>query len=159
MNKKQETKEKTCTFYASDYHFEMISLPYINQKIETNNEIIILTQTNLEETMKDFLEKTNIKPEKKEQILKLNWKNENRKKLKNIKEKIKEEKEIIIFIKGKKEYIQKTNQELEKYKLPQNRVKIIDCYSLEEIGENLDYVMDQYHKILKTAGEKEIQKV
>ena len=25
------TKEKTCAFYASDYHFEMISLPFIEK--------------------------------------------------------------------------------------------------------------------------------
>ncbi len=29
MNKNQSTKEKSCVFYVSDYHFEMISLPYI----------------------------------------------------------------------------------------------------------------------------------
>ena len=26
------TKEKLCAFFASDYHFEMISLPYIKIK-------------------------------------------------------------------------------------------------------------------------------
>ena len=41
MNK--ETKEKICTFFVSDYHFEMISLPYIDKKLEENEEIIILT--------------------------------------------------------------------------------------------------------------------
>ena len=30
MNESQITKEKTCAFYASDYHFEIISLPYKN---------------------------------------------------------------------------------------------------------------------------------
>ena len=32
MNKSKITKEKTCAFYASDYHFEMISLPYIEKR-------------------------------------------------------------------------------------------------------------------------------
>ena len=43
MNKEQETKEKICAFYASDYHFEMISLPYINKQIEENKQVIVLT--------------------------------------------------------------------------------------------------------------------
>ena len=46
------TKEKTCAFYASDYHFEMISLPFIEKNIEENKEIIILTENNLEDTIK-----------------------------------------------------------------------------------------------------------
>ena len=37
--------------------------------------------------------------------------------------------------------------------------KIIDCYDMEEIGNSLDSIMDQYNKILNTAGEKEIQKI
>ena len=52
MSKNQETKEKICAFYASDYHFEMISLPYIERKLEEKNEVIILTENNLEETIK-----------------------------------------------------------------------------------------------------------
>ena len=39
----KNTKEKICAFYASDYHFEMISLPYINKRIENKDEIVILT--------------------------------------------------------------------------------------------------------------------
>ena len=46
MNKTQETKEKICAFYASDYHFEMISLPYINKQIEEDKQVIILTENN-----------------------------------------------------------------------------------------------------------------
>ena len=52
MNKNQKTKEKTCAFYASDYHFEMISLPYINKKLDESKEVIVLTENNLKETIK-----------------------------------------------------------------------------------------------------------
>ena len=54
MNKNQKTKEKTCAFYASDYHFEMISLPYINKKLDESKEIIVLTENNLKETIKNI---------------------------------------------------------------------------------------------------------
>ena len=39
MNKISNTKEKTCAFYASDYHFEMISLPYIDCLLYTSQII------------------------------------------------------------------------------------------------------------------------
>ncbi len=68
MKNMQETKERICAFYASDYHFEMMSLPYINKKIENKEEIIILTENNLEKTIQTFLSKTNLNEEKKKEI-------------------------------------------------------------------------------------------
>ena len=44
--------EKICSFYVSDFHLEMILIPYINKKIEENQKIIIKTEKNLEETIK-----------------------------------------------------------------------------------------------------------
>lgn len=157
MNKEKDTKEKICAFYASDYHFEMMSLPYINKKMEKKKEIIILTENNLEETMKIFLAKTNLKEEKKKEILKLNWKNDDLEKFKTIK--ANKEKDMVIFIKGKENYIHNVNQNIEKWIPKESSVKIIDCYDMEEIGEDLGEIMEQYKKILKTTGEKEIEKI
>ena len=159
MKESINTKEKICTFYANDYHFEMITLPYINERIEKDDEIIILTENNLEETMEDVLQRTNLKEDKKKEILKLNWKNNNLEKIETIEEKIKQEKDIIIFVKGKENYIQKTNKDIERWIPKEKHVKIIDCYSVEELGENLDVVMDKYDKILKVTGEKKIEKI
>ena len=44
----------------------MMSLPYIDEKMKNKDEVIILTENNLEETMKTFLSKVNFKEEKKE---------------------------------------------------------------------------------------------
>lgn len=155
----KNTKEKICAFYASDYHFEMMSLPYIDKRMENEDEIIILTENNLEETMKTFLTKINFKENKKEKILKLNWKNDDLAKFKEIKEKTNQEKDMVIFIKGKENYIHNVNQNIEKWIPKEKYVKIIDCYEIEEIGERLDNVMDQYQKVLGTSGEKEIEKI
>ena len=132
----KNTKEKICAFYASDYHFEMISLPYINKRIENKDEIVILTENNLEETIKTLLEKTNLKEDKKKKILKLNWKNNDLEKFKTIKANINQEKDIVIFIKGKENYIHNVNQNIEKWIPKDNNIKIIDCYDIEEVGEN-----------------------
>lgn len=159
MNKNKNTKEKICAFYASDYHFEMISLPYINKKMENRNQIIILTENNLEETMKTLLDKTNLKEDKKKKILQLNWKNNDSDKFETIKTKINQEEDIIIFIKGKENYIHTTNQNIEKCIHNKKNIKIIDCYDIEEVGENPEEIIEQYQKILITTGEKEIEKL
>ena len=153
---KKNTKEKICAFYASDYHFEMVSLPYINKRMEKNDEIIILTENDLEQTMKILLERTNLKGDKKEKILSINWKNNDLEKFKTIKTKVNEQKSIIIFIKGKENYIHNVNQNIEKWITNNNKIKIIDCYDIEEIADNLDNIMDKYEKVLGTAGIKEI---
>ena len=158
MKQEENTKEKICAFYASDYHFEMISLPYINKRIENKDKIIILTENNLERTIKTLLEKINLKEEKKQEIFNLNWKNKNLEELKNINNSKTKAQNIIIFIKGEEKYINKINQDIEKI-LPENKnIKIVNCYNIEEIGENMEDILAKHKKILKTAGEEEINK-
>ena len=40
---KTTNDEKVCSFFASDYHFEMITLPYIKESIEKNKKVIVFT--------------------------------------------------------------------------------------------------------------------
>lgn len=159
MNKKQETKEKVCAFYASDYHFEMISLPYINKQLEKDNQVIILTENNLEETINTVISKINLKEEKKVKILNINWKNDDLNKIKKIKELVENEKETIIFIKGKENYIKNINNNIERYIEKSKKIKLVDCYDLEEISDRFDDIMNGYNTILSTAGEKEVEKI
>lgn len=159
MNKKQETKEKICAFYASDYHFEMISLPYINKQLEKDNQVIILTENNLEETINTVISKINLKEEKKVKILNINWKNDDLNKIKKIKELVENEKETIIFIKGKENYIKNINNNIERYIEKSKKIKLVDCYDLEEISDRFDDIMNGYNTVLSTAGEKEVEKI
>ena len=159
MNTKQETKEKLCAFYASDYHFEMISLPYIDKKINEKDEVIILTENNLENTIQTLLSNMNLKEKRKEEILNINWKSNDLEKFKKIKNEVENQKNIVIFIKGKENYIKNINKNIEKWTENAKNLKIIDCYDIEEVGENMDNVMNQYNKILNTSGEKEIKKI
>ena len=159
MNKNEITREKTCAFYASDYHFEMVSLPYISKKLENNSEVIVLTENNLNDTIKNLLTKINLKEEKKQNILNINWKNDDEEKIKMIENITKKNKGITIFIKGEEKYINDTNKNIEPYIIGNDNVKIINCYNIEEVGENMNTIMSQYNKILSTTGEKEIEKL
>ncbi len=156
MSNKLETKEKICSFYASDYHFEMIALPYMCKSLEENKDVVILTENNLKDTMKTLLSKMNLKADKKEAILNLDWENNDLNKFKKIKSNIENNQDMVIFIKGKENYIKNANQNLEKWTSKIENLKIIDCYDIEEVTEKANDIISKYNKILRTAGEVEI---
>lgn len=156
---KNLTKEKICAFYASDYHFEMISLPYISKSMDENKEIIILTENDLEDTVNTLISRMNLKEAKKNKILGLDWKDNDLKKFKEISKSSKENRNMIIFIKGKENYIHNINGNIDKWIKNSDKIKLVDCYDIEEIGDNLDEIMCQYKKVLNTSGEKEIEKL
>ena len=60
----EKTKEKTCAFYASDYHFEMISLPFIEKNLESNKEIIVCSPQLDEKKIFEFIDLVKNKQEK-----------------------------------------------------------------------------------------------
>lgn len=145
------TKEKDCAFYASDYHFEMISLPYISKSIDENKEIVILTENNLEDTVNTLISKMNLQKMKKDKLLNLDWKNDDLKKFKKISKKSKENADMVIFIKGKQNYIENINKNIEKWVLASDNIKVIDCYEFFEIEEQIEEIAKKYDKVLGTS--------
>ncbi len=154
----EKTKEKTCVFFASDYHFEMITLPFIEENLRNNKKIIVLTENDLEDTIKNLISKVNLKEEKKEKIFKIDWKNNDLKKFKEIKKEVENKEDLIIFIKGKENYIKNVNENIEKWTNKIDTVKIIDCYDVEEIREHFADVVNNYENVLSTTGERKIEK-
>ena len=157
MRKNQLTKEKTCAFYASDYHFEMISLPYIEKNLEDNKDIIVLTENSLEDTMRTLISNINLKEEKKKKIININWKNDDLNKFKQIKEDIDKNKNMIIFIKGNKNYINNINENIQKWVGKMENVKIIDCYNIDEINNEMVDIIGKYQNVLSVRGETKIE--
>lgn len=143
-----ETKEKLCLFFASDYHFEMISLPYINGKLKENKEVIMITENDLNNTVNTVLERINLKPEEKEKIINIDWKNNNLDKIKKLEN---ENKEKVIFIKGKEEYIDDINKNINNL-ISDKNTQVIDCYDINEVQDNIKEIAKGYSKILSTSG-------
>ncbi|MEI3401210.1 MAG: hypothetical protein V8R51_02130 [Clostridia bacterium] len=137
--------EKICCFYESDFHLEMILVPYINAHI--NENIVIITENDFNETVGILVSKTNLKKENKEKILNLGW---NGKKENNI-----EDKSIIIII-GNKKYIENKNDEIRERN--NEDITIIDCYNFEDIKQNMDNIINDYSKNLNTTGFGNIEK-
>lgn len=159
MNINQKAKEKTCAFYASDYHFEMITLPYIERNMEKEKQVIILTENNLEETANKLIERINLNEEKKKKLIKIDWNNNDLNKFKQIKNIADLDEELIILVKGKENYIKNINKNITKWTQKSEKIKIIDCYDMEEIGEKMDEIMEGYKNVLSTTGERKIEKI
>ena len=154
MLENKNSKDKVCAFYASDYHFEMMTLPYISKQLDESKKVVILSENDLNDTINVLMERTNLKTDKKEKILKLNWNNNDLEKFRTISENVKNQDEIIIFVKGKENYINNVNKNIEKWIENNVNSKVINCYDIQEIGSEINRIMENYGTILSTSGEK-----
>ena len=139
-------EENTCAFYASDYHLEMIMLPYINKNFKENKNIYIFTQNNLEETINTVVDKINLKQDTKQNIFDIDWKNDDENKYNKL---IKDKKEAIIFIKGNENYIEKVNNNLNEIK-QFKKIEIVDCYNIDEVGKKASNILKKHKSVLVT---------
>lgn len=151
MVQKNKNHEKVCLFYASDYHFEMISLPYINENLKKDNNVIIMTENDLNGTVDKLLSNVNLTKEEKDKITKIDWKNDNVSKFKEIKSANDNGRETIIFVKGKENYINSANKNIENW-INNNDMKIVDCYDINEVYEDVSNIAKNYNKVLSTSG-------
>lgn len=151
MLEDSKKEEKLCLFFASDYHFEMISLPYINERLKKDNNIIIMTENNLNGTVNKLLSNLNLKEDEKKEIAKIDWENNDLNKFKEIKEANENGKETVIFVKGRENYISTVNKNINNW-IKNNGVKIVDCYDVNEVGGKVSNIVKNYKKILSTSG-------
>ncbi len=127
--------KKMCSFYVSDFHLEMIMLPYITDKIKQNKRIVIITENDLENSINILLSKMNIKNKK--EILELGWKNNN---IENIGD------NCIIIINGSEQYIKTINEQIEERNIQNS--EIIDCYKFEEIKEEMEDIVRKHERVI-----------
>lgn len=156
--------EKICSFCVSNWHLITMIMPYVSQKIEKEN-IVIFLEEDMNKNIEEFLNKLLFKEELKEKIQKLNWK-QTTCKYANVKESlennIKEKIQTNIIIFGNSDYIQKMNENVQKWmknKDINSNVKIINAYEVMQFNNNLNEILDVHDKILNTAGIKEISEV
>lgn len=147
MNKTND--KKVCSFFVSDYHFEMISLPYIERELEKNKKIVVLTDEDLTETVQKLLSNINLKVGKKNKLMEIDWSNKSSEKIRNIENE--EQNNILILIKGKENYINDMKRNI-KNLIQKDNVECIDCYDVNEIGNDVARIAKQYNVVLNTMG-------
>lgn len=142
MITKEHKLDKYCCLYVSEFHLEMILLPYIKNNINSAN-IIIKTQINLLESVRKVLERINLTIEEKEKILKLNWDCTNMNQIT-----IDNKEKNIIIINGNKEYVSEINKELDK--INDIKLNIVECYNISQIDIKKININKEYKGILNT---------
>lgn len=150
MITKELEATKKCCLYASDFHLEMILVPYIKERLD-KTKFVILTENNLQETVKILLDRMNINKEIKKQIKKINWNTDDHRKLNIIKKDIENNKEIEIIISGSYGYVKKMNEYLEDMSKTSN-INTIDCFCIEDTQVNLKTLKGQYEHFLNTSS-------
>ena len=146
MITKEHTVKKYCLFYASDFHLEMILLPYIKKNIY-KDKFLIFTQENLSESMEILLNRTNLDSDEKNMMLNLNWDGKE-----NLEEK--DLNNYTIIINGNNEYISEINDKINK--INPDKINIIDCYSINDKNIEPQRIKEKYDDILNTSGYKKI---
>lgn len=150
MLEKNKSKEKSCLFFTSDYHFEMITLPYIAERIKEKNKVVVITENNLEKTVNTLLSRLILNENEKEKILEINWKNEDSKKINEINEYASKEIPTTIFVKGNQNYIKQINNNIQN-SLDKDIINVIDCYDLNNIEGNVQQISNRYNNVLTTS--------
>lgn len=148
---KTTNDEKVCSFFASDYHFEMITLPYIKESVEKNTKVIVFTENNLETTINKVLKGMNLDKKIKDKILNIGWGNKDSEKLEILKNANTENQDILILVKGKEQYVKNIENKFNEINNV-NKTEIIDCYDINEIGQNTEKIAKNYNKVLNTVG-------
>ncbi len=145
MITKEQSINKYCCLYVSEYHLEMILLPFIKNKLR-ESEILIFTQNNLLETLHTLLKKLNLSNENKKRIIdKKNWKTEKIDLINN-----EDINEYTIIINGDEKYRDRINKKIEKFNI--NVKNIVDCYDVNNTSIKSNYIQDNYKGILNTES-------
>ncbi len=138
----EEKKVKNiCNFYVSEYHLEIMLLPYINKKIDNEENITIITEIDLESTLNVVIERINLDKDKKEKIKKIGWN------IQNIENIIPNTNVILI---GSKKFINEKVFELKERQV--ENLEIIACYNYNEVKNDMKEIASKYDGMLNTLG-------
>ena len=142
----EEKKVKNiCNFYVSEYHLEIMLLPYISKKIDNEENITIITEIDLESTLNVVIERINLDKDKKEKIKKIGWN------IQNIENIIPNTNVILI---GSKKFINEKVFELKERQV--ENLEIIACYNYNEVKNDMKEIVSKYDGMLNTLGINEI---
>ena len=138
----EEKKVKNiCNFYVSEYHLEIMLLPYISKKIDNEENITIITEFDLESTLNVVIERINLDKDKKEKIKKIGWN------IQNIENIIPNTNVILI---GSKKFINEKVFELKERQV--ENLEIIACYNYNEVKNDMKEIVSIYDGMLNTLG-------
>lgn len=133
--------DRVCCFYASREHLMSILLPYINEKLEENQNIVTILEEDIGKETKDLKKIFNFEKENWSKIEEVLKRKEN---LKNS-----EFKDSIVIIIGNNSFLEQKN------KIDEAKI-VINCFELMQGLDKIEKILEESDKILTTKGLKEI---
>ena len=133
--------DRVCCFYASREHLMSILLPYINEKLEENQNIVTILEEDIGKETKDLKKIFNFEKENWSKIEEVLKRKEN---LKNS-----EFKDSIVIIIGNNSFLEQKN------KIDEAKI-VINCFEVMQGLDKIEKILEESDKILTTKGLKEI---
>ena len=158
--------KKVCGFTVSSTHLSVMILPYINKELEGEKNVLTFLEGNLERNIKEILSKISLSNEAKQKIENINWKATDIEKVnieKVLKQEFTKDKNLDFIIYGKEQYINSVNEKIlktvKKHEkiLNNKKIKIINCYTVDDFKENIRDILDKHDIMFNTSGEKKIE--
>lgn len=157
----QQSIKKLCSFYVSNVHLSVMLLPYISNEVNEDVEITAIFEEINKEEIEQILNRLNIR--NKEKILNINLINKTEKNFENkLNNCLKKEKRNTIIIGGSQDYVFNVNRNIQNFITNKNTIeisKIIDCYNIEELNDNINLIANQYDKIMNTITCLEVNNI
>ena len=120
-------------------------------RLKKNKDVVIMTENDLENSVNKVISSINLNEEEKNRLNKIDWKNDELNKFKEVKNADKDGKELLIFVKGRENYINNMNKNIENWTNLKN-VEIVDCYDINEVQNNAGEIAKQYDNVLFSSG-------
>ena len=136
--------DRVCCFYASREHLMSILLPYINEKLEENQNIVTILEEDIGKETKDLKKIFNFEKENWSKIEEVLKRKEN---LKNS-----EFKDSIVIIIGNNSFLEQKN------KIDEAKI-VINCFEVMQGLDKIKKILEESDKILTTKGLKEISEM
>lgn len=139
-------KEKICSFYVSDFHLITILLPYINEKITEEKEIVTILQNDVSKSIKRYLKNIKNLNLEKERILDIGWKEVKKVKNLNLNNKT-------VIISGEEDFVKNINEEVTN---SIDNFELLNCYKISNT-EDISKIASSYSVFLNTSGKTDLR--
>ena len=136
--------DRVCCFYASREHLMSILLPYINEKLEENQNIVTILEEDIGKETKALRRIFNFKKENWNKIEEVFKRKEN---LVNA-----DFKDSIVIIIGSNSFLEQKN------KIDEAKI-VINCFELMQGLDKIKRILEESNKILTTKGLREISEM
>lgn len=130
--------KKICNFYVSEYHLEIMLLPYISKEIDNEKNIYIITEKDLIESLNVVIDRINLDVRKKQKIKNLNWNNAETENIQG---------NSIVILVGSQGFINKKI-----FEIKEKNIEMIACYDYNETKNNMCEIVSKYDVMLNTLG-------